>query len=53
MPTSDAKLKRKMLEYHYPDKDLKWIVRNLKREAETSGWITYEQNEEGKRKAKK
>lgn len=53
MATSDAKLKRKMFEYRYPDKDLKWIVRNLKRGSETGGWITYDQNEEGKRKAKK
>lgn len=53
VPTSDAKLKRKMFEYRYSDKDLKWIVRNLKRGSETDGWIIYEDNEEGKRKAKK
>lgn len=53
MPTTEAKLKRKMFEYRYPDKDLKWIVRSLKRGSETGGWITYEQNEEGKRKTKK
>lgn len=53
MPTTEAKLKRKMFEYCYPDKDLKWIVRNLKRGSETGGWITYEQNEEGKKKARK
>lgn len=53
MPTSDAKLKRKMFEYRYPDKDLKWIVRNLKRGSDTSGWITYEDNEEGKKRSRK
>lgn len=53
MPTTEAKLKRKMFEYRYPDKNLKWIVRNLKRGSETNGWITYEQNEEEKKKAKK
>lgn len=50
-PTTEAKLKRKMFD-RYPDKNLKWIVRNLKRGSETNGWITYEQNEEEKKKAK-
>lgn len=53
MPTTEAKLKRKMFEYRYPDKDLKWIVRNLKRGVETGGWITYEDNEEGKKRSRK
>ena len=48
-PTADAKLKRKLFEYKYPDKHLRWIVWVAKR----GGWIDYDDNEKMKRAEKK
>ena len=48
-PTTDAKLKRKLFEYKYPDKHLRWIVWVAKR----GGWIDYDDNEKMKRAEKK
>ena len=48
-PTADAKLKRKLFEYKYPDKHLRWIVWVAKR----GGWINYDDNEKMKRAEKK
>lgn len=48
-PTTDAKLKRKLFEYKYPDKHLRWIVWVAKR----GGWINYDDNEKMKREEKK
>lgn len=48
-PTTDAKLKRKLFEYKYPDKHLRWIVWVAKR----GGWIDYDDNEKMKREEKK
>ena len=48
-PTTDAKLKRKLFEYKYPDKHLRWIVWVTKR----GGWIDYDDNEKMKRTEKK
>ncbi|TCI26751.1 DUF1064 domain-containing protein [Exiguobacterium sp. SH5S4] len=48
-PTTDAKLKRKLFEYRYPDKHLRWIVWVAKR----GGWIDYDDNERMKREENK
>jgi len=47
MPTSDAKLKRKLFMYKYPHLTLQWLVK-YKWE-----WVDYFENEKRKKKAKK
>lgn len=47
MPTSDAKIKRKMFMYKYPHLTLQWLVK-YKWE-----WVDYFENEKRKKKAKK
>ena len=41
MATTDAKMKRKLVEYMYPDKNIKWISKS-KKYSET-GWIDYDE----------
>lgn len=38
LPTETAKMKRKMFDYIYPEKTLKWIVKN-KKYGDEYGWI--------------
>ena len=41
MATTDAKMKRKLVEYMYPDKNIKWISKS-KKYSET-GWIDFDE----------
>lgn len=47
MATTEAKIKRKLFDYKFPDKELQWIVRY--------GWefVQYDDNEKRKQKNKK
>lgn len=49
MPTSDAKIKKKMFDYVYPDKTLLWISYSKI----DGGWVKVEEIEKGRKARKK
>ena len=51
MATTDAKMKRKLVEYMYPDKNIKWISKS-KKYSET-GWIDFDELQKIRRRNKR
>lgn len=52
MGTKDGELKRKLFDYMYPDKTLKWISKSIKY-GDKNGWIEYDELKKKRRDAKK
>lgn len=52
LPTETAKMKRKLFDYNYPDKTLKWLVKN-KKYGDEYGWIDIDLLNNLRKKSKK